>query len=296
MIINQTNLDNIYVAMNAIFNAAFEGAPSFYDKIAMNVPSNTRSNDYKFMLQFPMLQEWEGDRIIKSLAASNFTIVNKDYEAAIEVDRNDIDDDQIGIYNPIIAELGRAAKQHPDKLIADLLTAGFSTACFDGEYFFDTDHSVANANVSNTGGGSSSPWFLLDLSRGIKPFIFQQRTVPALTRQDKMDDENAFMRKKFRYGVDYRGAAGYGLWQLAYGSKTSLTESLYAAARAAMMAFKNDEGVPLGITPTHLVVPPTYEKVAKEILQADILGVTGEGSKTNVWRGTAELLVIPWLT
>ncbi len=107
MIINQSNLSNMYVALNGIFNAAFQAAPSFYDRIAMVVPSTGRSNDYKFMLQFPMLREWIGDRQIRSLAADNFTIDNIDYEATVEIDRNDLEDDSLGIYNPIAAELGR---------------------------------------------------------------------------------------------------------------------------------------------------------------------------------------------
>ncbi len=155
--------------------------------------------------------------------------------------------------------------------------------------------SVAGANVSNSGGGASYPWFLLDTTKGIKPFIFQQRTQPTLTRQDRPDDENMFIRKKFRYGVDYRGAVGYGLWQLAYGSKTTLTTALFQAAYNAMIQYKNDEGVPLGITPNLLVVHPAYTFTAKEILEADFLGVTGEGTKSNVNKGMVDLLVVPWL-
>jgi phage major head subunit gpT-like protein len=296
MIIDQSNLDGIYASLNAIFNAAFKGAPTFYQKVAMVVPSNGRANDYKFMLQFPMLQEWIGDRKFRSLAAANFQLANKDYESSIEVDRNDIEDDQIGIYNPIVAELGRAAAQHPDILIAKLLIDGFSTTCYDGQNFFDSGHQVGGTNVSNNGGGSSYPWFLLDSSKGIKPFIFQQRSTPTLVRQDRPDDENTFIRKKFRYGVDYRGAVGYGLWQLAHGSKMSLTTALFQAAYNAMVELKNEEGVPLGITPNLLVVHPAYTFTAKEILEADFLGVTGEGTKTNVNKGLVDLLVVPWLT
>jgi len=298
MIINQSTLSNLYTSLSAIFNQAFEGAPTFYANLAMVVPSNTRTNDYTFMLQFPMLQEWIGDRQIRSLAAGHYAITNKDYEATVEVDRNDIEDDQLGVYNPIVAELGRAAKQHPDYLVAQLMADGFSTACYDGEYFFDTDHKVAGSNVSNTGGGSGTAWYLLDTTRAIKPFVVQMRTTPQLVRQDRPDDEQVFMRKKFRYGVDYRGAAGYGLWQLAYASKQTLNASNYAAARAAMMAFRNDDGVPLGIRPNLLVVPPSLEAAAKEILQSEVVlgDATAGGSKTNVWRGTAELLVVPYLS
>jgi phage major head subunit gpT-like protein len=296
MIINQANLTNMYIALNTIFNAAFEGSPGFYEQVAMVVPSNARANDYKFMMQFPMLQEWLGDRQIRNLAASNFQIVNKDYEATLEVDRNDIEDDQLGIYNPIVAELGRAAKQHPDLLMSKLMGEGFTALGCDGQTFFSTEHPVGTGVQSNDGGGSGTAWYLLDTTRAIRPFIFQRRTIPQLIRQDRPEDEHYFMRKKFRYGVDYRGAVGYALWQLAYGSKDTLNTTNYALARTAMMQYSNEEGMPLGIRPSLLVVPPSLESQAKEILQADLLGITGEGSKTNVWKGTAELLVVPWLT
>jgi phage major head subunit gpT-like protein len=295
MIVNQSTLDGVFTSLNAIFNAAFSSVAPTHEQVAMVVPSTTRTNDYKFMLQFPMLQEWIGDRVLKSLASENFTITNKDYEASVEVDRNDIEDDQIGIYNPIVGELGRAAAQHPSVLLATLIAAGFATACYDGQHFFDTDHPVGTGTQSNFGGGTGTAWFLMDTSRAIRPFIFQRRTTPQLVRQDRPDDENAFMRKKFRYGVDYRGAVGYGLWQLAYGSKDTLNESNLQAAIMAMRGLTNDEGVKLGITPTVLMVPTSLEFTARAILDRELVGVTGEGTQTNIMKGILQLMVNPWL-
>ncbi len=295
MLINQSTLDGVFTSLNAIFNAAFSGVAPTHEQVAMVVPSNTRTNDYKFMLQFPMLQEWVGDRVLKSLASENFTITNKDYEASVEVDRNDIEDDQIGIYNPIVGELGRAAAQHPSVLLATLIASGFDTTCYDGENFFDTAHPVGTGTQSNDGGGAGTAWYLLDTSRAIRPFIFQRRTTPQLVRQDRMDDENAFMRKKFRYGVDYRGAVGFGLWQLAYGSKDTMNESNLQAAIIAMKGYTNDEGVKLGITPTVLMVPTSLEFTARAILDRELTGVTGEGTQTNIMKGILQLMVNPWL-
>ena len=295
MLINQSNLDGIYTSLNAIFNAAFAGVEPTHEQIAMVVPSSGRVNDYKFMLQFPMLQEWIGDRAFRSLGAANFQIINKDYEASIEVDRNDIEDDQIGIYNPIVAEIGRAAAQHPSILLAKLIPSGFTTTCYDGQYFFDSDHQVGSGTQSNTGGGAGTAWYLLDSTRSIRPFIFQRRTSPQLTRMDRPDDENAFIRKKFRYGVDYRGAVGFGLWQLAYASKDTLNETNLKTAIMAMKSFTNDEGVPLGITPNLLMVPASLEFVAKSILLPELIGVTGEGTKSNIMKGIVDLMVNPWL-
>ena len=61
-------------------------------------------------------------------------------------------------------------------------------------------------------------WFLLCTKRPVKPFIFQSRRKPQLVAKDRPNDDNVFWEKEFVYGVDARCNAGYGLWQLAYGS------------------------------------------------------------------------------
>jgi phage major head subunit gpT-like protein len=54
---------------------------------------------------------------------------------------------------------------------------------------------------------------------------------------------------------------------------------------------KGDHARPLGIRPTHLVVPPSLEGQALEILNAE----RDAAGATNVYKGTAQLIVCPWL-
>lgn len=62
-------------------------------------------------------------------------------------------------------------------------------------------------------------WFLLDLSKAVKPFIVQVVRKPdQLVALDQVDDANVFLKKEFWYGIDGQDNAGFGLWQLAYGS------------------------------------------------------------------------------
>ena len=61
-------------------------------------------------------------------------------------------------------------------------------------------------------------WFLLCTNRFLKPIIFQDRKKAKLTALIKDDDDNVFMRNEFIWGVDARYNAGYGFWQMAYGS------------------------------------------------------------------------------
>lgn len=292
MIINQANLSTLFTGFKAAFNEGFRSAQPMWGRVATLVPSSTRSEEYGWLGQFPRLREWIGDRQIKAMAQFAYTIKNKSYEGTVGVDRDDISDDQYGVYRPLFAELGFAASVHPDELVYGLLAAGFTTLCYDGQYFFDTDHPVGSGTVSNHGGGASNAWYLLDTRRMLKPLIYQQRQAYNLMSMVAPDDENVFMRKEYRYGVDGRGNVGFGFWQQAWGSKTALDMTNYAAARQAMMAFKSDEGRPLGIMPNLLVVGPSNEKAARDVLVAQRLASGAD----NTYAGTAELLVVPWLT
>ena len=65
--------------------------------------------------------------------------------------------------------------------------------------------------------GHDSAWYLLCASRPIRPLIWQQRKKPKFVSKTQETDDNVFMRKTFLYGADYRGNAGFGFWQMAYG-------------------------------------------------------------------------------
>ena len=74
-------------------------------------------------------------------------------------------------------------------------------------------------------------------------------------------------------------------------AEQTLNAANYATARAALQGMKGDYGRPLGIMPKLLVVPPALESAGRKILNSEYAA----GGKTNEWKGTAELLVVPWL-
>lgn len=280
------------------FQTAFSAAmaASQYQKIATVVPSSTASNTYGWLGQWPGFREWIGDRVLNDMAASAYQITNKQYESSVSVKQTDIEDDNVGVYRPMMAEMGRAAAVFPDQLVFELLKAGDSTACYDGQNFFDADHPVyPNADgtgtavsVSNIDAGSGIPWYLLDTSRSMKPMIFQNRKPPNFVPMIKPDDESVFMKGVYRYGVDTRCNVGFGFWQMAYLSQNTLDAEHYAAARAAMMSQKADGGRPLGIVPNLLLVPAPLEAAARTLILKD-------ADQGNPWYKTVEVVVCPWL-
>ena len=296
MIVNPQTLRGIYIAFNTLFNKAFEGETPLYEKIATVTPSTTDAENYAWLGDIPGMREWVGDREIQNLAASDYVIKNKDFELTVGVDRNAIEDDKIGLYNPSVQMLGQSAAMHPDELIFALLASGFSALCYDGKPFFSAEHMVGKKKVSNmttakltleayvaaraammsltnakgrplnlipdtlvvppalekeardilvadfingtknTMQGTAKPlvvpqlaghdaaWYLLCTSRPIKPLIYQQRKKAKFVSKTQETDDNVFLSKKFLYGADSRGNAGFGFWQMAYGSDGSAAE------------------------------------------------------------------------
>jgi phage major head subunit gpT-like protein len=139
--------------------------------------------------------------------------------------------------------------------------------------------------------GSAEKWILADLSRPLKPFIFQKRSDYEFNRLDDPNaTESVFMRDQYAYGIRTRVAAGFGFWQMAYGSKATLDAANLRSAYTAMTKFADDEGRPLGIRPTHLIVGPTNQFAARDILLMEQI----DGS-TNTNRNLVQLIEAPLL-
>lgn len=299
MIVSTDNLNKLRVGFSAAMKRGLDNAVTpVSGRIAMTVPASTREQRYGWMGKLPRIREWVGPRVIQNLSESDYSIKEKKFELTVGLDRDDMETDNLGIYSTLFEQIGEATVLDPEQLIWDLLKAGFTTNCYDGQFFFDTDHPVLDADgvtvtsVANTDGGAGTPWFLLDTTRVVKPLIKQvRREFGEIVARDKVTDDNVFDLNEFRYGVDARMNFGFGLWQMAWGSKQVLSAANYEIARTAMQSFRSDHGRPLGIAPNLLVVPPSLEGAGRALVQSQLIN----GGESNKWAGTAELLVVPWL-
>lgn len=151
MLVNKQSVLAIFTSLKTTFNNVFLATPTTWEKVAMKVTSTTGQNDYSWMSRFPKMRKWVGEKFVKALEAFKYSIVNDDWEATIEVDRNDIEDDQLGMLTNQAQMAAWSAKQLPDEIVSGLLNGAFTSRCFDGQYFCDTSHPVAGATVSNKG-------------------------------------------------------------------------------------------------------------------------------------------------
>lgn len=297
-IINAALLGIIYTAFKAIFQGVLGKAPSLYKKFATVVPSTTKSNTYGWLGKLPQMREWLGDRVVHGLMTHGYAITNKPFELTVGVDRDDIEDDQLGVYNPMFASLAESVDAHPDKLVFGALKSGHANLCYDGQNFFDTDHPVLDANgvaqsQSNLddNSGSGTRWYLLANGKAIKPIIFQERKKPQFVAMDSPTDESVFTKKEFRYGVDSRCNVGYTLWQLAYCSRKGLDETNLNAVWTAMCERTGDQGNPLGIVPDTLLVPPSLYQAALKLVTAATLA----NGADNTMKGLVTVEQTAWI-
>lgn len=302
MMVTAASLTALQVGFKKNFQDAFTATRPNADftRVATVINSTSKSETYGWLGKFPKMREWVGDRVIKDMEAKGYTITNKDFEATVGVDRNDIEDDNLGVYGPLMQEMGVSAAQQPDDLTFGLMAQGTTETCYDGQYFFDTDHPSFNesggaitvSNVDASGAAGNPWWYLLDVTRPLKPMVYQERKKPQfVSKTDPQNSDHVFMKKEFLYGVDARCNVGFGLWQMAYASNVALNGDSLDAAIEKMRGLRDRNGRPLGIKPSLLVVGPKLRSAANKTVKV----MLGEGGASNANYEAVEVLDTPWV-
>ena len=234
MLITPDTLKALETTLSTEFREGYGMAPFWHDQIGTTVTSTVKTNTYGWMARLPTLRQWIGPRTVENLSAHEYTLTNLSYELTVGVPREDIEDDNLGIYAPMSRDMGEQARRGPDTLMAQAVQAGVTTNSFDGVPFFDNAHPLDPAGTQ----------------------------------------DNNF-------------------------TGTALNSANYATVRGDMGAFTGEDGLPLGVVPNLLVVPPQLEEAARTILNADLIvqdpGTANSATRSNVFRGSANLLVVPQL-
>ncbi|UWR43656.1 Mu-like prophage major head subunit gpT family protein [Phaeobacter inhibens] len=295
-------LSALWTGAKKNFNDGYEAMAnqSFYKDVCTIVNSNDDRETYDWLGDAPEMREWIGDRVVKDIKSHGYQIINQEFETTIGVKAKDIKNDKLGTYGPRFRRLGEAAARKPDQMVRDLIINGASQTCYDGQYFFDTDHPVyaghdgtgAVTTISNMTDGAGSPWYMLDLNSVLRPFIFQEREkVGLIGKEDPKTSDHVFMRNQYLYGADAYWAAGYGFWQMAHMSKAELNGDNFDAAFEAMMGVTGDGGRELGLMPSHIMVGRSNRSKANKVVKM----MLGDGGASNPNYNEVKVLVNPWL-
>lgn len=111
--------------------------------------SDQGSETYNWLGMAPAMREWIGGRNAKGFRENGITIVNKSFEATLEVLVDEIRRDKTGQVMVRVNEMADRANAHWAKLLTALIVAGEAGLCYDGQYFFDTDHAEGDSGTQD---------------------------------------------------------------------------------------------------------------------------------------------------
>jgi len=153
-LLTPVTLKNLFTKLFNTFDEARGKAAvskELVDALVTTVPSASAFNTYGW-LEFAgaKMREWIGQRAVRGLTQRAYQVYNKHYELTFGVDMDTLDDAQLADTQMYVQQLAIAAERLPFDLVYDLLRNGQTRTCYDGQYFFDTDHPVNIDDVSGT--------------------------------------------------------------------------------------------------------------------------------------------------
>lgn len=122
---------------------------AWVDGVSNLFNSDQASETYPFLGQSPVMREWVQSRQAHSLRENGLIVINKHYESTLEISKKDAQRDKTGQIIARVNEWVDKSLSHWATLLTSLISAGDSTVCYDGQYYFDTDHSEGDSGVQS---------------------------------------------------------------------------------------------------------------------------------------------------
>lgn len=132
------------------------GSAAWIMDVAMRMSSDQDAETYAWLGSSPTMREFIEGRSPQELSENSFVVTNKDYESSLELRSKDMRRDKLGMIEVRVGQLGDRAMDHPAKLLSTLILNGESSACYDGQYFFDTDHLEDKSGTQSNDIGASA--------------------------------------------------------------------------------------------------------------------------------------------
>lgn len=111
--------------------------------------SDQDSEDYAWIGMVPQMAAKNGEKKFTQLRDTAWEVKNQEYQAGIAIPKKHILYDKTQQVMMRVNELADRSNAHWAKLVTTLILGGASGVCYDGEYFFDTDHSEGNSGTQD---------------------------------------------------------------------------------------------------------------------------------------------------
>jgi len=154
-----TDFETLFLAE---FNQTVAVERARLDPLGMEIPLGDHQG-YKVSIDWlgaaPQMRQWKDEKRPGALSNYTWEVEVLDYEASIRVNMNALRDARFNPYEARIREMAQNAARLRYNLLSDLIKGGAAKKCYDGQFFFDTDHSEGESGVQSnklTGTGTSA--------------------------------------------------------------------------------------------------------------------------------------------
>lgn len=190
--------------------------PAEIDQLVDEYPSTVAVETYPYMTNIPRLRVFKRDSPAVQLAADKWTVANVTYRAGpIVVQKETLDDEQVGGYLKAIAALPKGAQKDIQYKILATLAGGSTNTCFDGTSMFAASHTVGTGNNLMTADSASNDGITHKIIAVIndgpaRPVLFQNRDpLKELRNNGTPQAEEA---REYRYWADTRFGVACAAW------------------------------------------------------------------------------------
>ncbi|MFW5903032.1 MAG: Mu-like prophage major head subunit gpT family protein [archaeon] len=143
----------LLAGMKEQFMERFDQIDNEHERIATVIDSESSSETYAWLGGTPKMREWKDERVPQGLKEHNYTILNRDFESSISVDRNAFADEQYGQIETRVQQLADEASRHFEEMAFTLINqgenevgdsgtlySGVDLKAYDGEAYFSSNH------------------------------------------------------------------------------------------------------------------------------------------------------------
>lgn len=153
MAIKDTQILSERAVIGRFYSRIEQGAHPWANDLSWDNPGADQGTEvaerYPWLGQAPVPREFVGPRQTKQLRVDAYEIRNKRWETSLEFPLQHWNNDKTGQIMVRVDDAAARYETHKARLLSQLIIAGESTACYDGQYFFDTDHAESGSAQSN---------------------------------------------------------------------------------------------------------------------------------------------------
>ena len=226
-------------------------------KLSPPIPfkSDQESETYKWLGMTPAMREWIGGRQAKGFRENGITVVNKKFEATLEVLLDEIRRDKTGQVMTRVREMADRANSHWASLISTLILNGATGVCYDNDYFYGDAHVEGDSGIQDNN-------ISVDVTVTTAPTAAEMQTC---------------IFSAIAAIVGFKDDKGEPMNENAIEFLIMVAPSLFPVAAAACKDFILTTGLPNIITATGFRVQPvTNVRLATLTTSLDVFRVDGE--------------------